>query len=186
MRWVTAVLLVIVLAAAGGGAPGRLDALMRDAVAQARHYRAELARAGAPALARWLDDTRDAAIREGVRPLPPGLRARLASQIEPELLDRVRWRVGFPEATRVAPAFRMAGALAVTLGEVVIFTSPDSAASELLWVHELEHVRQYARWGTTGFAERYLLDWESVEDQAKGAAVAYRLRREALSGSGLR
>ncbi|MCW5700914.1 MAG: hypothetical protein KIT00_13850, partial [Rhodospirillales bacterium] len=52
------------------------------------------AETGGPGLAKLIRASRDAAIKEGVRPIPPAMRARLSGFFPDTLLDRVRYRVG--------------------------------------------------------------------------------------------
>ena len=61
---------------------------------------------------------------------------------------------------------------AVTLNRVIVFRSPDLALTETrdtiaLWIHELVHVEQYARMGIDNFANRYIVDWQSIENEAE-------------------
>ncbi len=66
-----------------------------------------------------------------------------------------------------ALAFSYGDAIALTLGEVVLFKSERLAQSDLqLWAHELTHLMQYQRWGIDGFAERYARDSAAVEREA--------------------
>src|SRR5690554_3238221 len=47
-----------------------------------------------PMLARWIEQSRDAALHEGVAPIPAAIRAKLEGYVPSAALDRVRFRVG--------------------------------------------------------------------------------------------
>jgi hypothetical protein len=56
-----------------------------------------------------------------------------------------------------------------------MFRDAGTASQDLvLWAHELTHVMQYERWGTLGFAERYVRDHEVVEREARENAARFR------------
>lgn len=117
-----------------------------------------------PTLATYIRQSRQAAIDAGVEPIPAALRARLADFFEPALLDRVRYRVGeATPGTVAALAFELRHKDAIVLMDVIVFRTPEKARNDVLWAHELTHVRQYTRWGVTGFVRRYLEDRKAVE-----------------------
>ncbi len=129
----------------------------------------------APSLASYILQSRDQAIAAGVRPIPPGLRAKLARYFDADLLDRVRYRIGRATASSLASfAFSLREKDAITLDNVIVFRTADKAVDDVLWAHELTHVRQYERWGVGEFARRYLLDRQSVEWPAYKAQFDYR------------
>src|SRR5699024_9332514 len=100
----------------------------------------------------------------GVRTIPSGMREKLVRYFEPELLDRVRYRVGESAPGSLASfAFELRDKDAITLDDVIVFRTADKALDDVLWAHELEHVRQYRRWGVGEFARRYLIDRHAVE-----------------------
>ena len=120
----------------------------------------------APAVAGWITSTRDLAVERGVARIPPDIRAALADSVPEEILDRVRWRVDDSIISVQQGLFRMAYTSAVTLDEVVLFATDADAADPALWAHEIFHVMQYTDWGIAGFVERYLADFEAVENEA--------------------
>jgi hypothetical protein len=118
-------------------------------------------------LADWILDSRDAAIAHGVEPVPRAVRAALGGYVPEETLERARWRVGGSgEMSLQQQLFRFEYSPAVTLDYVVVFQNREDAEDPKLWVHELKHVMQYAEWGVSGFAARYLTDYEAVEHDA--------------------
>lgn len=130
---------------------------------------------GAPALATYILQSRRQAIAAGVRPIPPGMRTKLARFFEPALLDRVRYRIGQSAPGSLASfAFELRDEDAITLIDVIVFRTAKKARNDVLWAHELEHVRQYARWGVADFARRYLHDREGVEWEAYKTQFDYR------------
>lgn len=126
-----------------------------------------LAQSLTPLLSDWIIRSRDSAIAQGVSPIPADIRAALEGYVPASILERVRWRVGGGEASLQGQLLRFGYAPAVTLDHVVIFEREANALNDpKLWVHELRHVMQYAEWGVTEFAARYLRDYEAVEKEA--------------------
>jgi hypothetical protein len=121
-----------------------------------------------PLLAEWIVASRDAAIAEGVQPIPPQVRAALHGYVPETVLDRVRWREnGSDDFTLQQNVIQFGDVPAVTLDHVIVFKSRDDALSDpKLWAHEIKHVMQFAAWGVSGFAARYLRDYEAVEFEA--------------------
>ncbi|WP_428483159.1 eCIS core domain-containing protein [Rhodopila sp.] len=119
-------------------------------------------------LARLIEVARQQAIADGVRPIPSAVYRSLLGYFPPALLRKTRFASGKAEAlTLPALAFSYGDAIALTLGEVVLFKSERLAQSDLqLWAHELTHLMQYQRWGIDGFAERYARDSAAVEREA--------------------
>jgi hypothetical protein len=122
----------------------------------------------APFLADWIVQSRDAAIEQGVAEIPAAIRAVLAGYVPDGTLDRVRWRAGAAgEMSLQQNAFAFGDVPAITLDYVIVFADEKNALEDpKLWAHELKHVMQYAEWGVSGFASRYLHDYESVEKEA--------------------
>jgi hypothetical protein len=120
------------------------------------------------ALARMIDDARQQAIANGVRPVPALVYRSLLGYFPADLLRKCRFAAGgSPALTLPALAFSYGDATAITLGDVVLFKSERVAQDNLkVWAHELTHVMQYQRWGVEGFAERYVRDSASVEREA--------------------
>ncbi len=122
----------------------------------------------ADALAALIVGARQQAIADGVRPIPPAVYRSLLGYFPAALLQRCRFAVGKSRAlTLPGLAFSYGDATAITLGDVVLFKNERVADTGLkVWAHELTHVMQYQRWGTEGFAERYVRDSAAVEQEA--------------------
>lgn len=122
----------------------------------------------ASALARLIEESRQQAIADGVRPVPPRISRSLLGYFPAALLQKVRFVSGSAQPlTLPALAFGYGDAIALTLGDVVRFKTEKMAQSDLkTWAHELTHVMQYQRWGIEGFAERYVRDSAAVEREA--------------------
>ena len=167
-----------------------LPSLAQDprALQMFQRHRAELAHAAAPTLANWIKVSRTQAIAEGVKPIPAAVKRRLAGYFSEDVLERVRYRVGLAQATALpAAAFEFGDAIAMTLGDVVVFR--DSQRAEIdasLWAHELQHVLQFDSWGIPRFAETYLVDWEAVEIEARAAASEFDIWEQVQKAKGLR
>lgn len=116
----------------------------------------------------WLLQSRQAALRAGTEPIPLMIRAQLAPFYDDSLLDEVRFRVGITDEMDVATVMlQNPDVQAVTLVDVVVFRDAQAAAEDsVLWAHELWHVQQYREWGTSGFAQRYTRNFQSVEGPA--------------------
>jgi hypothetical protein len=128
-------------------------------------------------LARAIETARVRAIADGVRPVPAGVQRGLSGYFPTSLLHRARY--GVQQETRIFSlpnlAFGYGDADAITLIDVVMFRDAGTASQDLvLWAHELTHVMQYERWGTLGFAERYVRDHEVVEREARENAARFR------------
>ena len=131
----------------------------------------------APGLRDWavrlltsmIETTREQAIADGVRPVPPAIYRGLLGYFPAALLQKVRF--GGTDTGRIALptlAFTYGHAAGITLGDVILFRDKRAAQTDLkLWVHELTHVLQYQRWGVDGFAARYVDDSGAVEQEAR-------------------
>lgn len=156
------------LRAASGRAMAALDEM------QLRAADAAAARAAAT-LAAWIKGAREHALA-GARPIAPDLRARLEGFFPPDLLDRVRFRVGWGEEERVeGQIFRALGTRAITLESVIVFRDERIASDPFIWAHELAHVRQYDQWGVDGFCARYVRTGQLVEEEAWDVASRYKM-----------
>ncbi len=122
----------------------------------------------ASALTRLIEDARQQAIADGVRPIPSGVDRALLGYFPAALLRKTRFASGNALAlTLPGLAFTYGDAVAITLGDIVLFKSERAAQSDLkVWAHELTHVMQYQRWGIDGFAEHYVRDAAAVEQEA--------------------
>jgi hypothetical protein len=130
-------------------------------------------------LAQWIIESRQQILAAGTRPIPPQIIQGLEGYFPTALLREVRYRSGgSTELSLPGLAFQYGDAAAITLVDVVMFRSEADAQTDLkLWAHELTHVMQYRRWGTDGFAARYVADSNAVEREAYGNAdrfVAWR------------
>jgi len=131
----------------------------------------ELLNSAAGMLAQWIESSRAQALQQGVRPMPLRVQCALAGYFPADILAGVRYSTGGMGGTGgfALPwlAFQYGDAAALTLGDVIVFRDPRAAESDLkLWSHELTHVQQYQRWGTQGFAARYVRDSHDVEHEA--------------------
>lgn len=119
------------------------------------------------ALASLINGARQRAIADGVAAIPPGVYRSLLGFFPADLLRRVRYSVGPQRLDIPSLAFSYGDAVAMTLGEVVLFKSEHDARTDpRLWAHELTHVMQYQRWGIEEFADRYVRDSGAVEREA--------------------
>jgi hypothetical protein len=120
------------------------------------------------ALASLIDAARRRAIADGVLPLPPGIYRSLLGFFPADLLQKVRFGIGGAEPLDLPSlTFSYGDAVAMTLGEIVLFKSEQQAKTDSkVWAHELTHVMQYQRWGIEGFAARYVRDSAAVEREA--------------------
>ena len=129
-------------------------------------------------LANAIQSARDDTVRDGVQPIPPAMRKQLATVFPLELLDRVRYRVG-KEGSFAMQAFQYGHVTAMTLIDVIVFRNEtDALSNDVLWAHELTHVRQYDRWGLEEFARRYAGDHKAVEAEAYGFQSEYEARKK--------
>lgn len=137
--------------------------------------------AASQVLTQLIETARAKAIADGVKPMPSGVYRGLLGYFPDGLLRNVRFAVGRADAIALPSlAFTYGDKTAMTLGDVVVFRDADAARTDLkLWAHELTHVLQYQRWGTAGFAERYVRDNRAVEKEAYDNAdrfAAWRVR----------
>lgn len=132
------------------------------------------AQAGAPVFEQWLRESRNTA-SHGATPIPPQIRQQLQGFYSEELLNSVRYKIGDGGVFNLASlSIQYGGAAAVTLIDVIVFTSPNDAYGNAeLWAHELKHVQQFAEWGVRDFAIRYLRSWNSVEGEAYAAGNSF-------------
>lgn len=122
----------------------------------------------AAALGGLIDDARQQAISNGVRPIPSGIFRALLGYFPAALLRKCRFAVGTSRPlTLPALAFSYGDATAIALGDVISFKNGRIAETDLkVWAHELTHVMQYHRWGIEGFAEHYVRESGAVEQEA--------------------
>lgn len=122
----------------------------------------------APALALWLNQSRDQALAAGTEPIPLDLRVKLQAWYPDDLLQSVRYRVGQGDDVDAASAMlQNQDVVAVTLIDVVVFRNRGDAQADLaLWAHELKHVQQYRELGVNGFAQQYVRNYHTLEDPA--------------------
>ena len=105
----------------------------------------------------------------------PAIYRGLLGYFPAALLQRVRYASGQAGGIALpAIAFTYGDVAAMALGEVIVFRDERVAQSDLkLWAHELTHVLQYQRWGTEGFASRYVADRTGVEREAYANAERF-------------
>lgn len=138
--------------------------------------------AAAPALQVWIRESRNSAVRAGVKPIPPHIRQALSIYFSDGLLDRVRYRVGSRGVFDLPQfAFGLQHRSAIVLEDVVVFRNERDVQDVQLWAHEVAHVDQYERWGLRKFAIRYLRSWNSVENEAIRVERAFSERYARLS-----
>lgn len=174
-RTLLAVMAVTSVLAAGAGlllspagaAPAGSLAAVREAMVDRAVQEA------APGLAAWIIETRDT-LADGALPPPPRIQALLRDYFPPQLIGRVRYRIGWPSGVWGA-AFRLSNARAVTVDRVIVFRDREIAADPVIWAHELAHARQYQTWGVSEFARRYLRDRAGVEAEAWDVAATYKM-----------
>lgn len=130
-------------------------------------------RVGAPALAAIIRSSRDQALRDGARPIPLKKQKLFRRVFDADLLEDVRWTVS---SARPGIDTLLAGSLeydgAVTLDNVIIFFNEAGTRDPQLWLHELEHVRQYREKGVEDFAGAYLRHWQQIEQRTHDRSVA--------------
>ena len=158
-----------------GGLAGILPARAETAITPALQDYA------AGALGRLIEGARERTIADGVRPIPPGVQRALLGFFPSMLLQRTRYAIAAGSGALSLPtlAFSYGDADAITLVDVVLFRNEHLAQTALtLWAHELTHVVQYQRWGTDGFASRYVRDREGVEQEARDNAARFQAWRK--------
>lgn len=137
--------------------------------------------AAAPAIASSIRYSRAEALDAWAQPAPADIRRELAPYFGEELMDDVRWTLA---GRRLSLGSILASwyfdEAAVTLQDVLVFSSPHASRNLWLWAHELAHVEQYRRWGVQGFATRYAADWAGIERAAthRADAVIADIRRK--------
>lgn len=109
--------------------------------------------------------------------LPKLLRSFLKNHYRDETLDHAKYIVSqfgltLPEVINGSQAFMGNHAFAVTVGNVIVFSTEPGVSDESLhwWAHEVAHVEQYADLGFDGFARKYVEDYKSIEDAAEAKA----------------
>jgi hypothetical protein len=135
----------------------------------------------AGALVRLIVAEREQVIVAGVRPLPAGVQRGLIGFFPPMLLQRVRHAIAPKPATLSLPtlAFSYGDADTITLVDVVLFRDERIARDDLVvWAHALTHVMQFQRWGTDGFAARFVRDRHAMEREARDNAARFKTWRE--------
>jgi hypothetical protein len=153
---------LLLLAGLLSAAPARAQPLLETALPPAMtDYASRL-------LTRMIETTREQAIANGVKAIPPAIYRGLLGFFPAALLQRARYASGQSGAISLPMvAFTYGDAVAMTLGDVIVFRDEQAAQSDLrLWAHELTHVLQYQRWGTEGFASHYIKDRAGVEREA--------------------
>ncbi|NWH09415.1 MAG: DUF4157 domain-containing protein [Alphaproteobacteria bacterium] len=120
-----------------------------------------------PILASWLQKSRDSA-RQASRPIPQNIREQLEGFVDVDVLNAVEYKVGDSGFLNLGGLItRENHAHAVTLVDTIVFDRAwDAENNARLWAHELFHVMQFRKWGTSDFAKKYVRDYNSVEEEA--------------------
>jgi hypothetical protein len=108
------------------------------------------------------------------KPIPPGVRAKLAPYFAPVVLDKARWAIGSvsisaPDITNQYRKNVEGVDNAVTVGHVTVFVR-DPGMNLHWWAHELQHHVQYHDWGIDRFAFKYVTACHEVETNAEDKA----------------
>ena len=104
----------------------------------------------------WIRLSREAAYSAGVSPMPPNIRNQVGHLFPAPILDKVRFKAGSGFLGSLQWFREEMGGGAITLNDVIVFADESSVSNVKLWVHELEHVRQYDQLGMNGFAQAYV------------------------------
>jgi hypothetical protein len=127
-----------------------------------------------PLLEQWIIASRNNVIN-GAMPMPTEVWQVLQYWYPPDLLSRMRWRIGPGGDLNVANAsFNYGHAQAITLIDVVIFRDEAAFLDLSTWVHEMKHVEQYAAYGVHSFAIQYMRSWNSIENPAYAVEAQFR------------
>lgn len=163
--------------------PGLILALLLVAIAPLRRAVLDSGRGlGAAALGGWIERARMRLDAAAVTGAPPSIVAQLCHHAPPELLGRVRYRIGWDRSAWLTAALFERYGQAMTLGDLIVFRDATVAANPVVWAHELAHMRQYAAWGIDGFARRYLSDARAVERAAWDETAAWAERSAGAGG----
>jgi len=121
----------------------------------------------APALATAIRFSRGQALNRGTQGIPPDIRQTLSPYFPPGILDKVRWTLadGVSIDGALKNWFNQEGA--VTLDDVIVFSSASLITNVELWAHELTHVLQYSQLGVETFAFQYSVAFDGMEGQAR-------------------
>jgi hypothetical protein len=109
------------------------------------------------------------------KPLPPDVKAALASSYPAEVLENARWTVGYLSITAPGSTIEYQDKIkghpifAVTVGHVTVF-SVDPGKDYHWWAHELYHQLQYHNLGIDQFALNYIKNCHAVETDAENMA----------------
>lgn len=124
----------------------------------------------APVVATSIRFSRGQALNRGVQPIPGNIRQALSPYFPAQILDKARWTTagGISLDGALKNWFNQEGA--ITLDEVIAFSSTQQASDVELWAHELTHVLQYSQMGVETFAFQYTFNWNGLESQARDNA----------------
>lgn len=111
--------------------------------------------------------------------LPKVIRSFMKGHDRDETLSSAKYIVSqfgltLPEVVNGSQAFMGNHAFVVTVGNVIIFSIEPGTSDEAVhwWAHELAHVGQYADLGFDGFAEKYVDNYQLIEEAAEAKARA--------------
>ncbi|MDO9490511.1 MAG: DUF4157 domain-containing protein [Sphingomonadaceae bacterium] len=138
--------------------------------------------AAATTLAEAIRFSRTQALKGRSRPLSDEMKRLYRPYFPGEMLEETRWTLAGRQlglGSVLAGWYLREGA--VTLDDVMVFSSRSAAHHEALMAHELTHVLQYRQLGVVDFARLYAQDWPLLEEQARrnaGRIIADVARRE--------
>jgi len=119
-------------------------------------------------LAETIRFSRAQALKGRSRPLSDEMKQLYGPYFPDELLEETRWTLAGrrPGLGSVLAGWYLREG-AVTLDDVIVFSSRSAAHHEALVAHELTHVLQFRQLGVDDFARLYVQDWALLEAQAR-------------------
>jgi hypothetical protein len=145
-----------------------LDRLRQNYRNTAQAAAARTNNTAAAALAQSIVHSKRATLAAGASPIPPDIREALGDHFPDEILDEVRWSVAGKKVHLGSVLARWALTEgAVTMDDVVVFTSTRGTHNVRLWAHEITHAVQYRELGIRDFSRLYITNWRLLESRAK-------------------
>ncbi|MCX8531135.1 eCIS core domain-containing protein [Chryseobacterium luquanense] len=120
----------------------------------------------APILASAIRFSKGQAQNRGTQPIPQNIKQQLSKYFPQHILESTSWTTanGISIDGMLKNWLNQEGA--VTLDNVICFSSVELTTNVELWAHELTHVLQYDQMGVETFAFVYSTNWNSLEGQA--------------------
>lgn len=120
----------------------------------------------APILASAIRFSKGQAQNRGTQPIPQNIKQQLSKYFPQHILESTSWTTanGISIDGMLKNWLNQEGA--VTLDNVICFSSAELTTNVELWAHELTHVLQYDQMGVETFAFIYSTNWNSLEGQA--------------------